>query len=82
MQSSWQETNLDTGHTTEHGQSDYEYDSTPVCPPGHTPQLNTPLYVDTQESGVADMSVMSPMTSEDMHNSVIGKSIHKVNTII
>lgn len=72
--SSWQETNLDTGHTTDHDQVAYDYE---VTSPGirtreYDSQLNTPLYVDTRESGVSDMSIMSPMTSEDMHSSALG----------
>lgn len=35
-------------------------------------QLNTPLYVETHESGVADMTVTSPL-SDDMQSSGIGK---------
>ncbi|KAG7309321.1 hypothetical protein JYU34_005266 [Plutella xylostella] len=66
----WQETNLDTGHTTDHGQAmdhgqpmdhgqidhgDYDYGR------GHYEQ-EMPLYVDTR--GVGDVG--SPPTSDDM----------------
>ncbi|XP_052744229.1 uncharacterized protein LOC112054339 isoform X5 [Bicyclus anynana] len=69
--SSWQETNLDTGHTIDHGQSDYDYDSQgPVMPPGHyPPSVETPLYVDTRAPG---MDVASPINSEDMQHTAFG----------
>lgn len=66
----WQETNLDTGHTTDHGQAmdhgqpidhgqmnhgDYDYGR------GHYEQ-EMPLYVDTRGVG----EVGSPPTSDDM----------------
>ncbi|XP_045486945.1 uncharacterized protein LOC110995367 isoform X5 [Pieris rapae] len=57
----WQETNLDTGHTIDHGQ-DYEYESHPV----HYGQTE-PLYVDTRPGDIT-----SPMTSEDMQHSAFG----------
>ncbi|XP_045517722.1 uncharacterized protein LOC123710075 isoform X3 [Pieris brassicae] len=57
----WQETNLDTGHTIDHGQ-DYEYEGHPV----HYGQTE-PLYVDTRPGDIT-----SPMTSEDMQNSAFG----------
>ncbi|CAF4920521.1 unnamed protein product [Pieris macdunnoughi] len=57
----WQETNLDTGHTIDHGQ-DYEYDSHPI----HYGQTE-PLYVDTRPGDIT-----SPMTSEDMQHSAFG----------
>ncbi|CAH2095346.1 unnamed protein product [Euphydryas editha] len=69
---SWQETNLDTGHTIDHGQSDYDYDmSGPILPPGHYSHSNveTPLYVDTRTPG---MDVASPINSEDMQHSAFG----------
>ncbi|XP_045504459.1 uncharacterized protein LOC123701080 isoform X2 [Colias croceus] len=63
----WQETNLDTGHTIDHGQ-DYDYESQ-ILPPGHYGQSNVePLYVDTRGPG----DVTSPMTSEDMQHSAFG----------
>lgn len=65
--SAWQETNLDTGHTTDHGQSDYDYDMTGPLPPGHyehVSNMDVPLYVDTR--GATD--IISPLTSEDMQN--------------
>ncbi|CAG4966065.1 unnamed protein product [Parnassius apollo] len=65
---SWQETNLDTGHTTDHGQSDYDYETTSLVPPGHYERshVDVPLYVDTRGPGA---DVTSPLTSEDMqHN--------------
>ncbi|XP_026497286.2 uncharacterized protein Kmr isoform X6 [Vanessa tameamea] len=68
----WQETNLDTGHTVDHGQSDYDYETgTPVFPPGHYGQSNveTPLYVDTRTPG---MDVASPINSEDMQHTAFG----------
>ncbi|XP_047511083.1 uncharacterized protein LOC125053654 isoform X5 [Pieris napi] len=57
----WQETNLDTGHTIDHGQ-DYEYESHPI----HYGQTE-PLYVDTRPGDIT-----SPMTSEDMQHSAFG----------
>ncbi|XP_037867847.1 uncharacterized protein LOC101738815 isoform X5 [Bombyx mori] len=62
--SSWQETNLDTGHTIDHGHSDYEYES-PLLPPGYYDpnHVVTPLYVDT---GVPTLDVTSPQ-NDDMH---------------
>ncbi|XP_073959577.1 pleckstrin homology domain-containing family A member kramer isoform X6 [Choristoneura fumiferana] len=67
LMSSWQETNLDTGHTTDHGNSDYDYEMSGVMSPNHYGQSNmeTPLYVDTRGGG---NDVMSPMTSEEMQN--------------
>ncbi|XP_045779532.1 uncharacterized protein LOC123877067 isoform X5 [Maniola jurtina] len=69
--SSWQETNLDTGHTIDHGHSEYDYDMTgPVMPPGHYGQsVETPLYVDTRTPG---MDVASPLNSEDMQHTAFG----------
>ncbi|XP_061379969.1 uncharacterized protein LOC116774077 isoform X8 [Danaus plexippus] len=69
--SSWQETNLDTGHTIDHGHSDYDYEpSAPLQPPGHYGQsMETPLYVDTRSPG---MDVASPINSEDMHHTAFG----------
>ncbi|XP_069361835.1 uncharacterized protein kmr isoform X5 [Maniola hyperantus] len=69
--SSWQETNLDTGHTIDHGHSEYDYDMTgPVMPPGHYgPSVETPLYVDTRAPG---MDVASPLNSEDMQHTAFG----------
>ncbi|CAB3238428.1 unnamed protein product [Arctia plantaginis] len=63
--SSWQETNLDTGHTIDHGQSDYDYRVGPLLPPGHYEPINvgTPLYVDTRVPG---NDVTSPLGSEDL----------------
>ncbi|XP_053615905.1 uncharacterized protein kmr isoform X5 [Plodia interpunctella] len=63
----WQETNLDTGHTIEHGQGDYDYDINGLVPPGHYEHTNveTPLYVDTRPSAP---DLTSPMTSEDMQH--------------
>ncbi|XP_048007215.1 uncharacterized protein LOC125242419 isoform X6 [Leguminivora glycinivorella] len=66
--SSWQETNLDTGHTTDHGNSDYDYDmGSGVMSPGNyeSSNMDVPLYVDTRGGG---NDVMSPMTSEEMQN--------------
>ncbi|XP_063375512.1 uncharacterized protein LOC134663083 isoform X5 [Cydia amplana] len=66
--SSWQETNLDTGHTTDHGNSDYDYDmGNVVMSPGNyeSSNMDVPLYVDTRGGG---NDVMSPMTSEEMQN--------------
>lgn len=71
--SSWQETNLDTGRTVDHGQPDYDYEmSGPVLPPGHYGHSNveTPLYVDTRTPG---MDVASPINSEDMQHTAFGK---------
>lgn len=72
--SSWQETNLDTGHTTDHGNSDYDYEMSGVMSPNHYGQSNmeTPLYVDTRGGG---NDVMSPMTSEEMQNSGFGEDL-------
>ncbi|XP_059051959.1 uncharacterized protein LOC131846625 isoform X2 [Achroia grisella] len=70
--SSWQETNLDTGHTIDHGQADYDYDmSRELLPPGHYEQANmdTPLYVDTRTSAA---DITSPLTSEEMQQSGFG----------
>ncbi|XP_072933374.1 uncharacterized protein kmr isoform X3 [Epargyreus clarus] len=70
--SSWQETNLDTGHTIDHGYSEYDYDITgQVLPPGHYGQTNveTPLYVDTRPTG---NDITSPLTSEDLQHSAFG----------
>ncbi|KAM3961196.1 pleckstrin homology domain-containing family A member kramer isoform 2-T2 [Aphomia sociella] len=64
----WQETNLDTGHTIDHGQSEYDYDMPrDLIPPGHYEPSNmeTPLYVDTRPSAP---DVTSPLTSEDLHS--------------
>ncbi|XP_068619853.1 uncharacterized protein kmr isoform X3 [Battus philenor] len=61
--SSWQETNLDTGHTVEHGQSDYEYEMSGPRDPGPRSHVNVPLYVDTRGTNA---DVTSPLTSEDM----------------
>lgn len=63
--SSWQETNLDTGNTIDHGQSDYDYHIGPLLPPGHYEPVNvgTPLYVDTRVPG---SDVTSPLDSEDL----------------
>ncbi|KAG6456136.1 hypothetical protein O3G_MSEX009544 [Manduca sexta] len=68
--SSWQETNLDTGHTIDHGHSDYEGDR-PLLPPGHYEPSNVdmPLYVDTRPAGV---EVTSPLTSEDIQHGGFG----------
>ncbi|CAH1636063.1 unnamed protein product [Spodoptera littoralis] len=65
--SSWQETNLDTGHTIDHGHSDYDYDVGPLMPPGHYDHSNveTPLYVDTRGPGA---DVTSPLNSEDLQH--------------
>ncbi|XP_047034524.1 uncharacterized protein LOC124640683 isoform X2 [Helicoverpa zea] len=65
--SSWQETNLDTGHTIDHGHSDYDYDVGPLMPPGHYEPSNveTPLYVDTRGPGA---DVTSPLNSEDLQH--------------
>ncbi|CAH0731873.1 unnamed protein product, partial [Brenthis ino] len=61
---SWQETNLDTGHTIDHGQSEYFDDP---LPPGHYGRsMETPLYVDTRTMDV------TPINSEDMQNSGFG----------
>ncbi|XP_063832352.1 uncharacterized protein LOC135081544 isoform X5 [Ostrinia nubilalis] len=70
-QSSWQETNLDTGHTIDHGQSDYDYEMTgPLLPPGHYDHnMETPLYVDTRAGGG---DVISPLNSEDMQHGGFG----------
>ncbi|XP_052753981.1 uncharacterized protein LOC113520434 isoform X5 [Galleria mellonella] len=70
--SSWQETNLDTGHTIDHGQSDYDYDiSRDLLPPGHyePSNMDTPLYVDTRTSAP---DIASPLTSEEMQHSGFG----------
>ncbi|KAL0868486.1 hypothetical protein ABMA27_007968 [Loxostege sticticalis] len=70
--SSWQETNLDTGHTIDHGNADYDYEMTgPLLPPGHYEPNNmeTPLYVDTRAGGA---DVTSPLTSEDMQHGGFG----------
>ncbi|XP_075984409.1 pleckstrin homology domain-containing family A member kramer isoform X5 [Anticarsia gemmatalis] len=69
--SSWQETNLDTGHTIDHGHSDYDYDIGPLLPPGHYEPTNmeTPLYVDTRGPG---NDVTSPLNSEDLQHSGFG----------
>lgn len=70
--SSWQETNLDTGHTIDHGQSDYDYEMNGVLlPPGHYEPTNmeTPLYVDTRPSAP---DVTSPLTSEEMQHTAFG----------
>lgn len=72
-QSSWQETNLDTGHTIDHGQSDYDYEMTgQLLPPGHYDPNNMemPLYVDTRAGGA---DIISPLTSEDMQQGGFGK---------
>lgn len=70
--SSWQETNLDTGHTIDHGHSDYDYDVGPLMPPGHYDHSNveTPLYVDTRGPGA---DVTSPLNSEDLQHAGFSK---------
>ncbi|CAG9567974.1 unnamed protein product [Danaus chrysippus] len=68
--SSWQETNLDTGHTIDHGHSDYDYEPSAPLQPGHYGQsMETPLYVDTRSPG---MDVASPINSEDMQHTAFG----------
>ncbi|CAH2054449.1 unnamed protein product, partial [Iphiclides podalirius] len=66
--SSWQETNLDTGHTVDHGQSELEYEGgAALRAPGHYERrpVAVPLYVDTR--GASDLT--SPITSEELqHN--------------
>ncbi|XP_041982979.1 uncharacterized protein LOC121736018 isoform X4 [Aricia agestis] len=64
--SSWSETNLDTGHTIDHGQLDYDY--APSQTYEHT-SVSTPLYVDTRAPPI---DVTSPLSSEDMHHTVFG----------
>ncbi|XP_050672404.1 uncharacterized protein LOC126970504 isoform X4 [Leptidea sinapis] len=59
----WQETNLDTGHTKDHGHH-YDYDSQ-ILRPGHYGQNVEPLYVDTRSPN----DVTSPMSSQDMQHS-------------
>ncbi|XP_026332376.1 uncharacterized protein LOC113239531 isoform X3 [Hyposmocoma kahamanoa] len=69
LTSSWQETNLDTGLTIDHGESHYEYElASQVLPPGHYQSVE-PLYVDTR-AGSND--VTSPLNSEDMQHSAFG----------
>lgn len=70
--SSWSETNLDTGHTIDHGYSNYEYEvNRSLATPGHYNQVNMeiPLYVDTR----APSDVTSPLTSEDVQHGGFGK---------
>ncbi|XP_049884931.1 uncharacterized protein LOC126379948 isoform X3 [Pectinophora gossypiella] len=64
--SSWQETNLDTGLTIDHGHSEYYEMPGQVLPPGHYNNMETPLYVDTR---VTSTDITSPITSEDMQHS-------------
>ncbi|KAJ0172217.1 hypothetical protein K1T71_012190 [Dendrolimus kikuchii] len=71
--SSWQETNLDTGHTIDHGHTDYDYEMpSSIHPPGHyQSNVETPLYVDTRPPGV---EVTSPLTSEEIHGGFVNLS--------
>lgn len=70
--SSWQETNLDTGLTIDHGDTHYEYElANKVLPPGHYESVE-PLYVDTR-AGAND--VTSPLNSEDMQHSAFGNTL-------
>lgn len=69
--SSWSETNLDTGHTIDHGYSDYEYEGNrSLTTPSHYKQagMDVPLYVDTR----AASDVISPLTSEDVQHGGFG----------
>ncbi|KAI5633403.1 PH domain-containing protein [Phthorimaea operculella] len=76
-QSSWQETNLDTGLTIDHNQPDYYETPSQLQAPGHyppghyapghyPPDMETPLYVDTRGTG---SDVTSPLNSEDLQHS-------------